>query len=185
MVLTRRPKYAIKKPFWFTALIESEGTVITSNCPDMNPTPSRREFLAVGSTAVITTLAFPWSGFAEQRTVPMKEPSLDELRLTTFASQLNSTFQVVDAPVGRVELKLIEAKGIKVSPHQRADAPDAHNEKFSLIFSGPVEASMAQRIYRFEHAKIGTFEMFIVPVVTENKQQQNYQAIFNRPVPTK
>src|SRR6478672_10065108 len=130
----------------------------------MNSSPSRRQFFAVGSAAVMTTLAFPWSGFAEQRTVPMKERSLDELRLTTFASQLNTAFQVVDAPVGRVELKLIEAKGTRVSPHQRADTPDAHNEKFSLIFSGPAEPRMAQRIYRFEHAKIGTFEMFIVPI---------------------
>src|SRR3954462_8038303 len=151
----------------------------------MNASHSRRQFLAVSSAAVMTTLAFPGRGFAEERTAPMKERSIEELRLATFASQLNSTFQVVDAPVGRVELKLIEAKGTRVSPRQRADAPDAHNEKFSLIFSGPAEPRMAQRIYRFEHAKIGTFEMFIVPIVTETKEQQNYQAVFNRPVPTK
>ena len=115
----------------------------------------------------------------------MKARSLDELRPATFAQQLNTAFHVTDAPAGRVDLKLIEVSPRRPSPNQRADAPDAGNEKFSLIFVGPKEPLLVQRIYRFENAKIGWFEMFIVPIVTEENDHQHYQAIFNRPVRSK
>lgn len=82
-------------------------------------------------------------------------------------------------------MRLIEARPGKTIRPQNAEAPDAEYEKFSLMFRGPKSPLLAQRIYRFEHPRIGWFEMFIVPVVTEGKNRQHYQAVFNRPVPTR
>lgn len=142
---------------------------------------SRRQFVRASSAAALTALALPWGALGEQRKYAMKGRSLDELGLATFAAQLNSIFHVTDGPAGHVDLKLIEASPAKVSARQRADAPDANHEKFSLVFSGPKEPLLAQRIYRFEHPQIGSFEIFIVPIVTQQERTQDYQAIFNRP----
>jgi hypothetical protein len=144
---------------------------------------SRRQFLACGAAAVTTTLAWPTAVFAMPRRFVMKELSLNDVCLATFAGQLHTTFGVTDAPAGRMDLKLIEASPIKTSSRRQADAPDTHYEKFSLIFSGPTTPLLEQQIYRFEHPQIGWFAMFIVPIVTKAADQQHYQAVFNRPVP--
>jgi hypothetical protein len=144
---------------------------------------SRRHFLACGAAAVVTALAWPPGVFAGPRRLVMQELSLDDLRLATFAGQLHTTFRVTDAPVGNLELKLIEASLTEAAPRPMANAPDAHYEKFTLIFSGPKLPLLAQQIYRFEHPQIGGFAMFIVPILTRQPSEQRYQAVFNRPVP--
>lgn len=105
---------------------------------------------------------------------------LDELRFSIFAEQLNSTFRVVPESGPTVALELIEATQRATNPNARG--MDATYEKFSLIFSGPLEAPLEQRMYPFEHAKIGRFEIFIVPVASRDPKKRHYQAIFNRPV---
>lgn len=142
---------------------------------------SRRHFLACGSALVATALAWPSGVFATPRRFVMKELSLDDICLTTFAGQLHTTFSVTDAPAGRLDLKLIEASLTESSPRQPVNVPEAQNEKFSLIFSGPKSPLLAQRIYRFEHPQIGWFAIFIVPILTREPDQQRYQAIFDRP----
>lgn len=144
---------------------------------------SRRHFLACGAVAVVTALAWPRGVFAGPRRFVMKELSLDDVCLATFAGQLHTTFCVTDAPTGRMDLKLIEASPTEAAPRQPANASDAHHEKFSLIFSGPKLPLLAQRIYRFEHPQIGWVAMFIVPILSREPEQQRYQAVFNRPVP--
>jgi hypothetical protein len=144
---------------------------------------SRRHFLACGAAAVVTALAWPPGVIAAPRRFVMKELALDDLRLATFAGQLHTTFRITDAPAGSMELKLIEASLTEAAPRQMANAPDAHHEKFSLIFSGPKLPLLAQQIYRFEHPQIGWFAMFIVPILTRKPDEQRYQAVFNRPVP--
>lgn len=131
----------------------------------------------------MTALAWPQGVFASPRRFVMKELSLDDVCLATFAGQLHTTFRVTDAPAGRMELKLIEASLTKTSSRQQVHAPDALYEKFSLIFSGPKAPLLEQRTYRFEQPQIGWFAMFIVPIVTKATDQQHYQAVFNRPVP--
>lgn len=130
----------------------------------------------------MTALAWPTGLLAAPGGFVMKELTLEDVCLATFAGQLQTTFRVTDAPAGDLELKLIEASRAQTSARQPATAPDAQYEKFSLIFSGPKAQVLAQQIYRFEHPQIGWFAMFIVPIVTEAADRQNYQAIFNRPI---
>lgn len=105
---------------------------------------------------------------------------LEELRFSTFADQLNTVFRVLSESGPAVDLELIEAKQQATNPSARG--MDATYEKFSLIFSGALEAPLGQQIYPFEHPKIGRFEIFIVPVLSKDPKKLHYQAIFNRPV---
>jgi hypothetical protein len=96
---------------------------------------------------------------------------LENLHLETFSEQLNSKFLVRRETGTGVELQLIEAGNI--------GTPTPEHEQFSLLFRGPLDSFLEQAIYSFEHDKIGTFEMFIVPV---RREQEGflYQAIINR-----
>jgi hypothetical protein len=48
---------------------------------------------------------------------------------------------------------------------------------FSLIFHGPREVILPQQIYQMEHATLGMFELFIVPLGVD-QQGVRYEAIF-------
>jgi hypothetical protein len=106
----------------------------------------------------------------------MKSASLAELTCATFSGLLHSRFQIHGHTLGPVELELVE-----VTPHPSGQ-PTTQNQSddsFSLIFAGPVHQFLAQQMYRFEHDKLGAFDLFIVPIGKEQNGFQ-YQAIFNR-----
>src|SRR5436309_3177 len=48
---------------------------------------------------------------------------------------------------------------------------------FSLVFRGPLEPVLPQRIYRFEHDELGSFELFIVPLGPDESGMR-YEAVF-------
>ncbi len=52
-------------------------------------------------------------------------------------------------------------------------------EGYSLLFRGPADSFLDQRIHRFSHEKMGDFGLFIVPV-GKTGQGYEYQAIVNR-----
>lgn len=57
------------------------------------------------------------------------------------------------------------------------------SEGFSLLFNGPANPPLAQRMYGFAHERLGSFDLFIVPVSAAGELRQ-YEAVFNRrPVP--
>ena len=51
--------------------------------------------------------------------------------------------------------------------------------QFSLVFLGPVDAPVAQAIYRLEHDSLGAIDMFLVPIARDQNGVQ-YEAIFSR-----
>ena len=56
----------------------------------------------------------------------------------------------------------------------------AGSGSFSVLFGGSAPV-LPQGTYPVEHEALGTFDLFLVPVVTEDGQR--YEAIFNRPAP--
>lgn len=94
----------------------------------------------------------------------------DTLQHENFAAQLNTTFHVVPQSGPTVSLKLVEVSEKKVAQIQ---------ERFSLLFQGPVQPMLPQQTYTFRHGVMGEFVMFIVPV-GQNEQGVKYEAIFNR-----
>ncbi len=64
---------------------------------------------------------------------------------------------------------------------QMSGAEDGQNEKFSLLFRGMNGQALDQDTYLFEHAGIGQFAMFIVPIGAMDTNHDYYEAVFNRP----
>jgi hypothetical protein len=76
-------------------------------------------------------------------------------------------------------LELIEAAEIPNAGQSKLPLGGPRQETFSLIFAGPVDRQLRQRIHVFEHDRIGRFDLFIVPV-GQKSGFVLYQAIFNR-----
>ena len=82
-------------------------------------------------------------------------------------------FQMDGADAEAVTLVLIQAQPIGSDASSR----DGGRTPFSLEFSGPATPIFPQAIYRFSHATIGEFEMFIVPLGPADGGIR-YEAIF-------
>lgn len=99
---------------------------------------------------------------------------------TTFAPYVGDTFYVRLGPADLVPLQLVNvrdllsaralaSRGFTVDPDQ----------SFSIRFRGPADRPLPQDIYRFEHSRVGGFDLFIVPMRPE-QDGRYYEAIFNR-----
>ncbi|HYY58877.1 MAG TPA: hypothetical protein VE842_16215 [Pyrinomonadaceae bacterium] len=99
---------------------------------------------------------------------------LETFKLETFAQHLNSKFLIKpeQADAAAVEVELIEAQAARSIPGQ---------EQFSITFRGPLDAPLRQAMHRFEHAELGAFDLFIVPIKRE-QDGMYYEAVFARMV---
>jgi hypothetical protein len=106
----------------------------------------------------------------------MQEPiALDQLTSRIFEPLVGSLFVLpgIATPPVLLTLTLVEVE---------ADARHARNAatgSFSLLFTGPREWTLPQRIYRLEHPTLGVLEVFLVPIGQDNRGFL-YQAVFNR-----
>jgi hypothetical protein len=95
---------------------------------------------------------------------------LETLTRETFAENLNTRFRVMPEGADAIEAELIEVKPGRSTPRQ---------DQFSLLFRAPQDVPLQQGVYRLEHEKIGTFDLFLVPV-RKDEQWFYYEAVFNR-----
>ena len=95
------------------------------------------------------------------------------LTKSMFAEALHSAFRLYYQPDQAQEVELVALHEGLSSPRQEA---------FSLVFTGPGPGVLPQRIYSFEHAQMGRFELFIVPIGRDEHGVQ-YEAVFNRLLP--
>jgi hypothetical protein len=102
----------------------------------------------------------------------------DQLKLETFSPWLKSKFRVALDSTNFIEVELASADAL-ANPGQPQAAGGSLQESFSLVFHGPDNRFLPQRMYPFEHDQIGRFELFIVPIGQKPGFIQ-YQAIFNR-----
>jgi hypothetical protein len=89
-----------------------------------------------------------------------------------FSRCRGGRFEVHVAQGSVVELTLIEATAMPTRSHPMRRMP------FSIVFLGPKDRRLSQGVHVFEHEVLGTFEMFIVPIVPV-EQGPRYEAIFN------
>jgi hypothetical protein len=111
------------------------------------------------------------------------------LNYATFKPLVDSTFKVklaepipglegMDLGPTELALELIEAK----------EKDDERCERFSLIFHGPPDRLLPQKLYSLRHDTVGELQLFLVPVgeKTEGEGENRkgvgylYQAVFNR-----
>jgi hypothetical protein len=101
------------------------------------------------------------------------EVPMVELTLERFQAALRSTFRVCLENERHINLTLVEAQAVR-SPSGGEGA-----ESFSILFAGPADPLLPQRIYRVANDAMGEFDLFMVPVARESDGYR-YQAIFNR-----
>lgn len=94
----------------------------------------------------------------------------EQLTKEAFQDHLNTEFSVQIDPSTIVSVELLEFVEGESTPKQ---------EQFSLMFRGPLETPFSQGIRALSHDKMGTFELFLVPI-SKNPDGMVYEAVFNR-----
>jgi hypothetical protein len=89
-----------------------------------------------------------------------------------FRAEVETMFQV-NHPLGPIPLRLASMSDERVT---------GGFVFFSLFFHGPSDRLMPQGIYPMEHAVLGQFDLFIVPVLGSNHERIVYEAGFSRAV---
>jgi hypothetical protein len=87
-----------------------------------------------------------------------------------YAEHLNSIFHQRADDEKVVDLELVKVEMKNTAPGQ---------EEFSLIFRGPLDLPIRQGLFRLEHEKLGTEELFLVPV-SKDQEGIYFEAVFNR-----
>ena len=89
----------------------------------------------------------------------------------SFAACLQQAFSLATED-SQIELTLV---GVEPHSTQRdSDKPTA----YSLVFQGPSEPVLPQRMYRLSHAQQGEFDLFIVPIAQDDAGVR-YEAVFS------
>jgi hypothetical protein len=146
--------------------------------------PTRRRFLLNCSAIATAASIAPARLFSApiQWADTVSATPLDTISFEEFSGLVGTTFRV-HGHAGRViGLRLTKAKPQALPASADACAPDAHHEKFSLLFAGSPEAALPEHSCVFEHERIGRFTMFISPVGLGQPGVRHYEACFNRPV---
>ena len=102
----------------------------------------------------------------------MREESTPQLTLSGFQAALQTWFRLQSPTGTSMELVLVEARAL-------GSASGGNEERsFSVLFHGPADPALPQRMYSFAHEMLGTFDLFIVPV-GRDKNGCHYEAVFN------
>lgn len=89
-----------------------------------------------------------------------------------FAPHAGSKFLMNRGNSETLELELENIKDLGSS---------ARHIQFSMVFLGPQNAPIEQKIYRLDHPVLGALDLFLVPIGRDQKGVQ-YEAIINRSV---
>lgn len=98
---------------------------------------------------------------------------LDKLTVADFRERVGETFRV-ESPNGPLALVLAEATDLA----GRLQGDSSRRTPFSLIFRGPLQPFLPQRIYPLENDALGRLEIFLVPIGPD-EQGMRYEAVFN------
>jgi len=166
---------------------------------------SRRRFLQRGALTAAACASIPLQGWAagnnragdkntpdarnDRPAIPTHSQGdvLAHLDRDSFASVIGSGFKVSRDASGKdaIWLRLLSITGFAqadVSPAGMAVAPKKAASQptttaFALTFLGPSYQPLPQDTYVFEHSRLGTFKLFIVP---GGLGQDTYTAVINR-----
>jgi hypothetical protein len=100
---------------------------------------------------------------------------LENFTVDTFAPLVGDAFVAHVDATNVLELELAAAV-----PMGRPDSTTAIHVRrpFSLTFRGPRTPVMVQRIYPMDHPTLGSFEVFLVPVGSD-EHGMLYELVFN------
>ena len=103
---------------------------------------------------------------------------LNRVSVSAFEACLGETFLIREDSSLVHEVKLIKAEALPA--RTEVDHPAIRKDPFSLRFEGSTDLELPQRIYVMEHPRLGSFELFLVPMGPRLPGQTLIlQAIFN------
>ena len=94
----------------------------------------------------------------------------ESLNRTDFSQVVGTTFRVRFDAGEDVQLELAQCDPLAAPARETA----SREAPFALLLRGSPQVQLPQQIHIFEHERLGTFEMFIVPV-----GPGEYEAVFN------
>jgi hypothetical protein len=100
---------------------------------------------------------------------------LEDFTIETFADRVGEHFRVL-VDESALDAELIEATALASAAGEQSALP-GDRTPFSIVFRGPQEPILPQRIYRFEHQALGAFEIFVVPIGRDGDGVR-YEAVF-------
>ena len=98
-------------------------------------------------------------------------PLSERLSKAAFSEHVNTKFRILDKETPTV----IEAQLVEVEERRSSEKI----QQFTLLFKGPNEPLLPQKIYSIEHGSMGDFDLFIVPVAAD-ETSVSYEAVFSR-----
>ena len=103
---------------------------------------------------------------------------VNELTRGLFEKHAGETFTVSHAQTGDVALKLVDAVDTQARLKKQHGGPAI--ETFALYFEGPADNPLHQDTFTFAHPIVGTFDLFMVPVVSRDPGIRRYEVIISR-----
>jgi hypothetical protein len=101
---------------------------------------------------------------------------LSQLTVTACVAYVDDSFQVLSDGQTHLTLELIAATPFVALETEEASAAGGRIP-FSLTFRGPRDRVLPQRTYRFAHAALGEFPLFLVPIGPDSVGMR-YEAAF-------
>jgi hypothetical protein len=93
---------------------------------------------------------------------------LDDITIDSFSGRVGERFRVTSGDDTH-ELTLVECEPLGGTAMERVP--------FSLVFLGPPEPVLPQRIYPLAHDELGDRELFLVPIA-QDADGTRYEAVF-------
>lgn len=111
------------------------------------------------------------------RREPRLRLRLDRLTCPDFARHVGDPFLVTPDSGSALALTLNEAKLLGSRP---VPVPGlASRPPFSVVFHAPAESRLEQGTYRVQHSRLGTLDLFLVPIGPRTADDvTRYEAIF-------
>lgn len=103
---------------------------------------------------------------------------LERLTIEEFSKHINHKFHIqFESGDGGDDTGMLEVELVEVSPLGENQKDEDQRQSFSVIFRGPGEPVLPQRIYSLEHKGLGQLDLFLVPLGPENDDML-YEAVF-------
>ncbi len=102
-----------------------------------------------------------------------KEIMPDRLTTASFSPHINQKFSVRIKGNDPLELELIEVTEMGAAPEN-----PQFRQAFSVVFVGPAQPMLGQRIYRVEHEEMGALDLFLVPLGPDRDGRMRYETVF-------
>ena len=104
---------------------------------------------------------------------------LNKLTSADFSPLLNQTFKIHYHSNKILEAQVVlEVELVEVTDYAGKSVGPSKRRSFSILFRGPKHTNLPQGSYKVEHDKMGTVELFLVPIMPDANSNL-YEAVFN------